>query len=101
MLPFLVAVPRHAQSTQNNKLIVSLPYLKIEVKGTSIVCVQINIKVFCMLILGMSKEPKLTGLQYLKNNILDFVDLLFVNALPSLAESIQQKQIYCILRMES
>ena len=53
ILPFWMCVTRHAQSTQNSKLTISLIYLKENAKDeVDFFCLQVNDKVFFKLVLA-------------------------------------------------
>ena len=59
-MKFLMGIVKHSQTSQNNKFVISLQYLKKEVRGEAIFSMHINIKVSCKLIskFGTSTFPK-------------------------------------------
>ena len=46
-MKFLMGMVKHSQTSQNNKFVISLQYLKKEVRGEAIFSMHINIKVSC------------------------------------------------------
>ena len=83
---FLVGVPMHAQST-NLKNLCNISRKKLEIK--LIFCMQVNIKVFHKLIMSLlttvarhAQSPQKTSLQYLRNDMLDYLDFWYVPRAP-------------------
>ena len=82
----------HAQSTHSNMFAVSFQCLKEEVRG-EVDCLhtekhQSFLQVDTFFFGCKNLElPKITDLQYLRNDVLDYLNLLYVNRLPSHAQS--------------
>ena len=99
ILSILMGSTRHAQSTQAR-----FQYHLSNISGKKlgmklIFYMQVDIKVFHKLILpfmtGVARHaqvPKITSLQYFRNNLLDYLDIWYEHRPPSHTQSIQNNK---------
>ena len=99
-ISFLVFLARHVQNTQNNGFAVSFQYIEKEMSGEVDFLytekyqsfLQVDTFIFLWVWSDMSKVLKTMGLQYVRNDMLDYLDFLYVNRLPDHNQSIEKSK---------